>query len=261
METDVSNDILPEVIRVMGVPVTPFASYAEAVDCVGRVIASRRKTLCVAMNPEKLYRAQRDAALRSLLRSADIGICDGVGVALAARLLYGRRLTRCTGVDLFQNLVAAAATRGWKVFLLGASPESNETASRRLVEQHPGLRIVGRQDGYFGEVGPVIEQINASGADMLFVAMGSPRQEFWITEHRAALDVPFFMGVGGTLDVISGAARRAPAICRRTGTEFLYRLLSDPRRVRRQWVLPAFAAGVIREALRRGARPAYGSME
>ena len=249
-----TTGVLPKPLWIMDVPVTPFESYSQAIECVEAAITARRKTLCVAINPEKVQRAQRDVALRTLLQQAEITICDGIGVALGARVLHGRRLARCTGVDTFMNLIAAAAHRGWKVFLLGASPETNAKAHQRLREQHPGLQIVGRHDGYFSDAGPIIEQINASGAELLFVAMGSPRQEFWIMKHRQKLNTPFCMGIGGTLDVAAGTVKRAPSFWRKTGTEFLYRLLSQPQRIRRQLVLPLFAAGVLKRALWR--RPA-----
>lgn len=246
-----STQSLPEPLFVMGTPVVPFASYAHARECIATAIAARRKTFCVAINPEKVYRSLRDRALREILRRADIGICDGVGVALGARLLHGRRLPRCTGVDLFHELLAAAAQTGWRVFLLGAAPESNARAGDELRARFPGLQIVGQQHGYFDDSDAVVQQINASGADLLFVAMGSPRQEFWITKHRDAINAPFCMGVGGTLDVVSGHARRAPDLCRKTGTEFLYRALTEPRRLRRQLALPLFAWNVLKCAVGR----------
>jgi N-acetylglucosaminyldiphosphoundecaprenol N-acetyl-beta-D-mannosaminyltransferase len=236
---------LPPSMSVLGVRVSPFDSYPHALACIEERIRSRQKTFCVAINPEKVYRAMHDPDLRALLASTDIGICDGIGVALAARLLYGKSLPRCTGVDLFLELAGLAAKAGFKVFLLGAAPEVNQAAAERLTERYPGIRIAGRQDGYFKDTAAVVSAINASGADMLFVAMGSPRQEFWIREHRDALNVPFCMGVGGSLDVMSGRVQRAPRFFRRTGTEFLYRLIKEPWRLRRQLVLPLFLLHVL----------------
>jgi len=235
----------PNDISVLGVKVTPFDSYAHAVRCIAERIASGKQTFCVAVNPEKVYRAGLDQKLRAVLEQADIGICDGVGVAVAARILHRRKITRCTGVDLFLHLVDAAARREWKVYLLGASPESNQGAYRALSDKHPNLNIVGRQDGYFRDNRRVVEKINAAEPQLLFVAMGSPRQEFWIAEHRRHLNVPFCMGVGGAFDVLSGKAARAPAIFRRTGTEFLFRLVKEPKRFKRQVVLPLFMLNVL----------------
>jgi len=235
-------------LRIMGIPVTPLESYEHALACAERAVVERRQTLCIAINPEKVYRARRDARLRSVLNQVELTICDGVGVSVAAWVLHGRRIARCTGVDLFLRLVARAAERGWRVFLLGASEQANAVACQRLRERYPQLRIVGRHHGFFEDSRAVVRQINACRPDLLFVALGSPRQEFWLAEHRAQISAAFCMGVGGAFDVVSGRVRRAPRVCRQTGTEFLYRLLSDPRRLRRQVVLPLFALNVIWQA-------------
>ena len=158
-------------------------------------------------------------------------------------------IARITGISLFFQLIQTAAVKGWKVFLLGASPDSNQGAFDTLSAQYPGLKIVGHIDGFFQDSQEVVRQVNASGADIVFVAMGSPKQEFWIAEHREAIDAPFCMGVGGTFDVVSGKAKWAPSFFRKTGTEWLYRLLSDPRRWRRQLVLPRFAWLVLKAKL------------
>ncbi len=223
--------------NVLGVDVTPLASYAEAVATVEQWVAARRKGWIAAVNPEKIYHAQSDETLRALLNAADLKLCDGVGTALAVRSLYGRWLPRVTGIQLFHELIAAAARNGWRVFLLGASEESNAGAAANLLAKHPNLQLVGRHNGYFEDEAAVIQTINAAQPDVLFVAMGSPRQEFWITQHRDTLDATVCMGVGGSLDVVSGKARWAPHVFRKTGTEWLYRLVTDPRRWRRRRVL------------------------
>jgi len=230
-------------------PVDVFPTYAAAMETVrGRVSAGIR-TFCVAMNPEKLYRARRDAGLRAILQHADMRICDGVGLSLASRMLYGSPIPRCTGVDLFLTVIELAVAQNWSIFLLGASPESNAGACRELQRRFPRLRIAGSREGFFSDSQEVVRTINESGADLLFVAMGSPRQEFWIAEHRSELRTGFCMGVGGTLDVLAGIAKRAPAIFRRTGTEWLFRLITDPRRARRQIALPLFAWEVLKSAV------------
>jgi N-acetylglucosaminyldiphosphoundecaprenol N-acetyl-beta-D-mannosaminyltransferase len=240
----------PSPIRILGSRVTPFESYGQAVDFVEDRLSRGQKLFCVAINPEKVYRAAHNTELNRILGQADMGICDGVGIAIAAKLLYGESIPRCTGVDLFYQLVRKAAERRWKVFLLGATPETNEKACANLCRQYPTLQIVGRQHGYFESSSAVIDQINASEANIVFVAMGTPRQEFWIAENRAKIKADFLMGVGGTFDVVSGSVRRAPAIFRKTGTEFLYRLISNPGRWRRQIVLPLFAISVLKDRFR-----------
>ena len=224
----------------MSLRVTPFLDYRHACTCVEGLIESGRKAFSVAINPEKIYQAEHDRELAGLINSAQVFICDGIGAALAVRVLHRRSLRRITGVALFFELVKKSAEKGWKLFLLGASPESNQGAYDALRGKYPGLRIVGRHDGYFEDSGWVIEDINRSGADIVFVAMGSPKQEQWIAENRDKIDAPFCMGVGGTFDVVSGRVKWAPPICRKTGTEWLYRLVSEPKRWRRQLALPKF---------------------
>jgi N-acetylglucosaminyldiphosphoundecaprenol N-acetyl-beta-D-mannosaminyltransferase len=241
-----TNQPLPEAMDVLGIKVTPFTSYSHASSCIEGRIRQGQKTFCCAINPEKIYKSRQDPALRDLLSKIDMGICDGVGAALAVRLLYGKKITRCTGVDLFLELMTLAASRGLRVFLLGASPVINEAAAKKLTERFAGLQIAGRQHGFFEDSKTVVEQINSSGADMLFVAMGSPRQENWIWGHREQINAPYCMGVGGTLDVVSGRTKRAPWFFRKTGTEFLFRLISEPKRWKRQLALPLFMLDVLR---------------
>jgi N-acetylglucosaminyldiphosphoundecaprenol N-acetyl-beta-D-mannosaminyltransferase len=221
---------IPESIEVMDVPIVPFESYEHAIECVEEVIEAGRKESWVAVNPQKSYRAWHDPKLLEILRQADAAICDGIGVSIAAKMLYGQGIRRCTGCDLFFALLEAAARKGWRVFLLGASPESNRGACTRLLDRYPGLKIVGQEDGFFPDSSKVIDRINRSNAEMLFVAMGTPRQEYWIADHRQEIDAAFCMGVGGSFDVASGAARRAPKLFRKTGTEFLYQLLTQPHK-------------------------------
>lgn len=240
---------MPDPIHVMGVPVVPFASYPEALECVRHSVQTRRKSFWVAVNPQKIHKAWHDPELHSLLAAADVTICDGVGVSVASRILHGQGIPRCTGCDLFFQIMPLAAEEGWGVFLLGASAEANRLAAEKLRQRFPRLRIVGRQDGYFEDSAAVVETINASGADLLFVAMGSPRQEFWIRDHRDRIDAPFCMGVGGTFDVAAGTSKRAPRIMRKLGTEFLYQLLTQPHRWRRQIVYFPYLFRVLRARL------------
>jgi len=241
----------PQAVSVLGVPVVPFESYEQAVRYVAEAVEKQTPSFWVAVNPQKVHRALHDPELMEVLRQADAGICDGVGVSLASRILNGRSIPRCTGCDLFLKLIELAAERGWGVFLLGASPQSNQGAAQKLQERYPGLRIVGRQDGFFKDDQAVIRQINDSGADLLFVAMGTPRQEKWIRRHRGQIQASFCMGVGGSFDVASGTARRAPKLMQWMGTEFLYQLVTQPGRWKRQIVYFPFVARVIGQRLAR----------
>jgi N-acetylglucosaminyldiphosphoundecaprenol N-acetyl-beta-D-mannosaminyltransferase len=231
----------------MGVNITPFDSYNHAVECVFHRIATGPKTFCVAINPEKVYNASKEPDLAAILKNAEIQICDGIGIVYATKLLLGRNIERCTGIEFFFRLISKAAKEGLKVFLLGASTESNESACSNLLKMYSDLKIAGCHNGYFNDSNEITRKINESQADMLFVAMGSPKQELWIAKHREAINTLFCMGVGGVFDIISGYKKWAPKVCRKTGTEFLYRLVTEPQRWKRQLVLPKFVLMVLKE--------------
>jgi N-acetylglucosaminyldiphosphoundecaprenol N-acetyl-beta-D-mannosaminyltransferase len=241
------KDCVPNSVSVLGVPVSIFTDYDDALDLIRQRILLRLPTFCVAVNPEKVYRAKQDPKLFDLLQSAHIRVCDGIGISVASMLLYSQHIPRCTGIDLFLRVVHLSAEEGYKVFLLGASPEVNAAGCRGLVRNHPGLRIAGCHHGFFNDSAAIVKKINDSGADLLFVAMGSPRQEYWIGEHMRNLKTRFCMGIGGSLDVVSGSVKRAPELFRKTGTEWLFRLLSQPSRLNRQRVLPLFTWNILKE--------------
>jgi len=237
---------IPTPLGVMGLPVTPFETYEQVLTCIAQGVEARHRSVCVAMNPIKIYRAWHEPELSDLLRKAEYTICDGIGVSIAARILFGRGIRRITGCDLFFRLLDVAARRQWGVYLLGASPQSNAAARSNLQKMYPDLKIVGWRDGFFDDSREVVDQINASGADLLFVAMGSPKQEYWIGRHREALAARLCMGVGGSFDIAAGTLKRAPRIFRATGTEFLFRLMIEPRkRFSHQIILSRFLFRVI----------------
>ncbi len=235
---------------ILGIPIAAFESYEHIIDYISSRKQAQRKTFCVAINPEKIYCSRKDHVLRQALLDADIGICDGVGTGLAAKILHGRYIRRCTGADLFMKLAEESVRKDWSIFLLGATDEVNEEANNKLKEQYANIKIAGRYKGYFENTEEVIGQINASGADILFVAMGSPQQELWIYKHKHLIDAKVFLGVGGAFDIISGKVKRAPYWIRMIGLEFLYRSLQFPRRFNRHHRRPWFALLVIMEKMK-----------
>jgi len=236
-------------LDVLGVDFLPLESYAQAVAALEDRLRARQRTVVVAVNPEKVYRAWQDPEMSALVQRADVRICDGAGLAVVASLLHRRRVTRITGADLFDAMVARAAEAGWRVFLLGASEQVNAVAAAELSRRHPRLRLAGRHHGFFESSDEPCRAIDRSEADVVFVAMGSPRQERWMAEHAPRCHPAVWMGVGGTLDVLAGHAVRAPRWMRSIGVEFLYRLVTDPRRWRRQVALPLFMAEAARRSL------------
>jgi N-acetylglucosaminyldiphosphoundecaprenol N-acetyl-beta-D-mannosaminyltransferase len=206
---------------------------AETVAEVERIIASRRFAQHMSINAAKLVAMQDDPKLCEIVEACAMVNADGQSVVWASRLLGDPLPERVAGIDLMQELLAVAEQRGHRVFFLGARADVLERAVERLHERHPRLQIAGARDGYFAEEASpeVAGEIRASRADILFVAMSSPRKEYFLGEYGPDLGVPFVMGVGGSVDVVAGVTRRAPGLWQRLGLEWLFRLLQEPRRM------------------------------
>ena len=216
--------------------------------------------LVVTPNPEMIQAARRDPALAELINRADLAVPDGTGVVAASRLLGDPLPARVAGYDLLLELLRLADEGRWRVFLLGTHPETVAEAARRVARDHPGLELTGFHHGYFSpdEVPALVERIRAARPDLLVAALGSPKQERWLAENLGATGATVGLGVGGSLDVLAGRVRRAPTAFQRLHVEWLYRLIREPRRVRRiLGALPGFAWAVLVKRLR--GRPALSS--
>jgi len=233
-------------VELLGVPVD-CVDMARALDCVEEIIEGGRPEMVIAVNPEKVIKARRDRWLLSLLPRAGLLIPDGAGVVFAARLLGLGRMERVTGSDLMLAMCERAAARGYRLFLFGGSPEVNQQAAEALRRRYARIQIVGREHGYLqdDQMPGLIGRINASRADVLFVALGSPRQEQWMHRYLDQLQVKVCQGVGGTFDVIAGRVKRAPLTFRSLHLEWFYRLITQPSRIIRQTALPQFAVQVL----------------
>lgn len=238
----------PKRIELLGVPVD-CVDMSEAIDYVESMINGLNPCAILAVNPEKVVRAQQDDKLLKQLRNASLLIPDGIGVVFAVRLLGLGQLERVPGSELMPKLCEQASKKGYKVFLFGADQEVVLEAAQVLRQRYPGLNIIGFQHGYVKEeeMWSVVTAINRSQADLLFVALGSPQQELWMTRYLPVLKVKVCQGVGGTFDVIAGRVRRAPVAFRLLHLEWFYRLLSQPSRILRQTALPVFALRVLRK--------------
>lgn len=218
----------------------------------------------VTANPEMVMVAressERGLALRRAIEGSSLVVADGIGVVLASRLLGTPLPERVPGIELSDRVLACAARQGKRVFLLGGRPGVARHAAERLAQRHPGLDVAGVRHGYFGndDNALVVQEIARSGAELMLVGLGVPRQELWIAEYMAATGVRVAIGVGGALDVFAGRVPRAPVAFRRLGLEWAYRLAREPRRIVRMSALPRFAAAVLSDrvaALRRGGPP------
>jgi N-acetylglucosaminyldiphosphoundecaprenol N-acetyl-beta-D-mannosaminyltransferase len=210
----------------------------------------------VVVNVDKLVKASRDEQLRRIINECALINADGMPVVWASRLLGKPLKERVAGVDLFEALMARAAARGWRVFLLGAREDVVQAVRAAYLLKYPQLAIVGARNGYWNgeqEEAGVVEQIRASGADLLFVAISSPKKEQFLGRYQAAMRIPFAMGVGGTFDVAIGKVKRAPLWMQRAGLEWFFRFLQEPRRMFRRYFIDdmAFIWLLIKEAARR----------
>lgn len=198
-------------------------------------------------NPEIVEVCRTDGEAREAVNGADLVLADGIGVIYGAKMLGTPLKGRVTGIGFAQGIMERMAENGKSLYLLGAKPGVAEKAAERLREQYPGLRIAGTHDGYFQEDGPVIEAIRASGADVVFVCLGAPKQEKWMQKNGEATGAHLLVGLGGCLDVFSGEVQRAPEVFQKLGLEWLHRLAKNPSRIGRMMKLPLFLVHVAGE--------------
>ncbi len=238
-------------VQILGVPIDAITWNDLRDILTDWVTGDRARQICTA-NPEFLMVAQRDIHFYNILKRADLCAADGIGLLLAGRWLGHPLPDRITGSDGLPRMAGWAAQAGWRLFLLGAAEGVAARAADILREQYPGVPIVGV---YAGSPAPeeeeaIVEMINASGADLLFVAYGAPRQDKWIARNLPRLKVKAAMGIGGALDFIVGVQVRAPQAWQRLGLEWLYRLIREQWRWRRMTRLPRFVLAVLRRGSR-----------
>jgi N-acetylglucosaminyldiphosphoundecaprenol N-acetyl-beta-D-mannosaminyltransferase len=207
-----------------------------------------------ASNPEKNFSVPKDPLLYQTYKNADLLLPDGIGIVWAARVLFGARLKRVPGSEFIFDICEIAAKGGYGIFVFGAKEDINKTAVNRLQKRYPKLSVVGRSNGYVNdsEMPALIERINNSYADILFLALGSPKQEKWFATFCQHLKyVKVCQCIGGTLDTIAENVKRAPVIWQKCSLEWLYRLIIQPSRIKRQKILPLFVMAVLIFKLKR----------
>ncbi len=227
-------------IELLGLPVHShdLPSLLAAVD---RMIASGGRYTVAYANVHTVNVALTEPDVAEFMRRADLVYCDGNGVRLGAWLGGHRIPPRMTGADWIVQLGRRAAREGHRLFWVGAEPGVAAAAAAELVAQAPGLEVVGTHHGYFAKEGPesdaVVDAVNAASPDLVLVGFGTPLQERWIADVRDRLDAPVVWALGATADFLSGHVSRGPAILHQNGLEWLSRLLVDPRRLWRRYLL------------------------
>jgi N-acetylglucosaminyldiphosphoundecaprenol N-acetyl-beta-D-mannosaminyltransferase len=230
-------------------------SMQETLDRVEQAIAQEIQLHHVVVNAGKLVDMQSDMELRESVNSSDIINADGQAVVWASRLLGKPLKERVAGIDLMERLVAMAAEKGYKIYFLGATPEIVD----KVVKVYSGLYgpeiMAGFRDGYFSEkqAPEIAEEIAQTGANILFVAISSPKKEIFLAKYKKVLrPVNLIMGVGGSFDVIAGKVKRAPVWMQRSGMEWFYRFIQEPRRMWRRYLVgnASFIGMVLQEKFR-----------
>ncbi len=217
----------------------------EAAIAIINAIEYRKKFRVYTPNPEIVMDACSNSSFMNLINEAELVLPDGIGIVIASKILNGSIKERASGYDTILKVFEKARHRGIKFFFLGAAPEIAKMAKERMENKYLGLQVVGVHDGYFKDEDEVIKEINNSGADIVLVGLGSPKQEKFIDENYKKINASAFLGCGGSFDVMSGTLKRAPEIFIKLHLEWFYRLLKQPSRFKRTLKLPLFLIKVV----------------
>ena len=235
---------------LFGVPIRAL-TMGQVVAVVDEAIERRSRLLLGVVNAAKLVNMRRDETLRRAVLTADLIVADGMSVVWASRLLHRRLPERVAGIDLMNAILKYGDERGYRIFFLGATDAVLRETLDYVREVHPGVVIAGARNGFFkaSEEVDVVADIRDASPDVLFAAMSSPKKEVFLARWSEALDVPVCHGVGGAFDVIAGKVRRAPQRWQRWGLEWLYRVVQEPGRMWRRYLVTnvLFSAMVFRE--------------
>ena len=238
---------IKEPIKILDIPIHPF-TMGEAVSALEESITNGTQAFVVTANAEIIMMCQQDDEYKKIVsNSAEIVLPDGAGAVWAGRHLGYKVPERVAGFDLYCQLLSQAAKKGYKVYFFGGSPGIAEAAKAKSEELYPGVQIVGCRNGYFKEEESldIIKAINASEADILFAALGAPKQEKWLERYRDQLKPDVLMGIGGSFDVFAGKMERAPKWMQDASLEWLFRLYKQPSRFMRMMALPKFVLKVV----------------
>ncbi|MEA4986726.1 MAG: WecB/TagA/CpsF family glycosyltransferase [Anaerovorax sp.] len=241
-----------ELLDILGISVDKV-DMRKAISIFSNLMETDECSLIVTPNSEIIMNATKDESLRKIIESADLVIPDGIGLVYASKLLGQPLKERVTGIDFMEMILIWLQEHEKSIYLFGSKPENEEQeavcelAAKKKQIQYPNLKIAGTHHGYFKpeEEDSIVEHINASGADFLCVALGSPKQEEFIARHRKRLKVKAAIGVGGSFDVWAGTLKRAPEFYQNHGLEWLYRFIQEPTRYKRMAALPAFMIKVM----------------
>lgn len=226
----------------------PFANTTQQklIEEINKRLTQEQKCFIVTANPEIVMYANKNENYKRAILTADYIVPDGIGVIIASKILQTRLAERIAGFDLMKDILKIANEHSYRVFLLGAKENVVRKTATNIQGKYPNVTIVGFHHGFFTlNDEKIVEMVKATQPDIIFVALGYPRQEQWIQQFITQFDKGLFIGVGGSFDVIAGKVKRAPSFWRKLNLEWLYRLLKQPSRWRRMLQLPLFLIEVI----------------
>lgn len=237
-----------DTITILGVPIDRI-TRDEAGTITEDLIKGSNKSckMIFAPNVEFIMYAQKDKKFAEILKQSSLSTPDSVGIMIGAKLQKKAFKERIPGQSYFRKIIELSNEKGYSIYLLGGKPGIAEIAKENLEKLFPNVNIVGTHHGYFDEdeEKEVIKEINSLQPNVLFVALGAPKQEKWIYDHRNELSVDVATGQGGTYDYEAGRIKRAPVIIQKMGIEWFWRLCREPSRIKRQLVLPVYLAKVL----------------
>lgn len=234
-------------VKILGVPVHPL-TMNESVAVLEEKLRKKEQAFVVTANAEIIMMCQQDKEYNNIVsEQADLVLPDGAGAVWAGRYLGNEVPERVAGFDLYNQLLKLSADKGYKAYFFGGAPGVAEAAKNKAEELYPGVQIVGCRNGYFNETEEeaIIKEINDAAPDMLFVALGAPKQEKWLVKYRNQLKPRILMGIGGSFDVLAGKMERAPKWMQEASLEWAFRLYKQPSRFMRMLALPKFVLKVI----------------
>lgn len=234
-------------VKILGVPVHPL-NMNESVAVLEEKLQKKEQAFVVTANAEIIMMCQQDKEYNNIVsEQADLVLPDGAGAVWAGRYLGNEVPERVAGFDLYNQLLKLSADKGYKAYFFGGAPGVAEAAKNKAEELYPGVQIVGCRNGYFTEAEEeaIIKEINDAAPDMLFVALGAPKQEKWLVKYRNQLKPRVLMGIGGSFDVLAGKMERAPKWMQEASLEWAFRLYKQPSRFMRMLALPKFVLKVI----------------
>lgn len=248
-------------VAILGVPFDNV-TMAETIELIAEMVASRQPHYLATANVDFVVQASADIELRRILFDSHLVLCDGMPLVWASKQLGNPLPERVTGSDLVPRLLAESERRGWRVYFLGGTEESVAQAAAKTLEKHPRLNLVGAYSPPFRPLlemdhSDILRRVTNAAPDILLVAFGCPKQEKWINMHYRHLGVPVSVGVGATIDFLAGTFKRAPVWMQRTGTEWIFRMLQEPRRLVKRYTKDLFIFGraILRQARELGSRP------